>query len=71
LLAVALSSCATILNGKVTTQQRTKPAPGEPQRKVYVGWLLADIFLTGGVGLIVDFPTGAIYKRESENSSKK
>ncbi|GAB2796808.1 hypothetical protein GCM10027275_47780 [Rhabdobacter roseus] len=61
LMAASLSGCATIFGGPVTECQKTKPAPGEPQREVRVGALLADIiiFLPS---LIVDFATGAIYK---------
>ena len=61
LMAASLSGCATIFGGPVTECQRTKPAPGEPQREVRVAALLADIiiFLPS---LIVDFATGAIYK---------
>ncbi|WP_431107878.1 hypothetical protein [Winogradskyella poriferorum] len=42
--------------------KKTKPAPGQQQRDVRVGWLIADILLFAP-GLIVDFATGAIYKR--------
>ncbi|HZW63618.1 MAG TPA: hypothetical protein VFF15_08260 [Flavobacteriaceae bacterium] len=59
--AILLSGCATVFGGKVTAHQRTKPAPGEPQREVRVVALLADIILFAP-GLIVDFATGAIYK---------
>jgi len=58
---IMLPSCATILGGKVTESQRIKPAPGQPQREVRVGFLIADILLFVP-GLIVDFATGAIYK---------
>ena len=61
LTALMMSSCATVFGGKVTEYQKTKPAPGEPQREVRVGALIADIVLFAP-GLIVDFATGAIYK---------
>jgi hypothetical protein len=61
IVTVVLSSCATILCGPVTECQRTKPAPGEPQREVRVGVLIADIILFWP-GAIVDFATGAVYK---------
>ena len=61
LFAVILSSCATILGGRVTECQKTKPLPGKPQREIRVGALLADCVL-GFVWLAVDFGTGAIYK---------
>ncbi|WP_229664905.1 hypothetical protein [Polaribacter pacificus] len=60
-IAIMLSSCATILGGKVTPSQKRKPAPGEQQRQVRVVALIADILLFAP-GLIVDFATGAIYK---------
>ena len=62
LIASSLSSCATILGGPITTYQRTKPLPGQPQREVRVGALVADIFLVGLLGIGVDFATGAIYR---------
>ncbi len=65
LLIVSMSSCATIFGGPVTEYQRTKPGPGEPQRKVRAGALIADIILFWP-GAIVDFATGAIYKPEGK-----
>jgi len=61
LIAIMLSSCATVLGGKVTQYQKTKPGPGEPQREVRVVALIADVLLFWP-GTIVDFATGAIYK---------
>ncbi len=61
LIAMVMSSCATVFGGKVTDYQKTKPGPGEPQREVRVGALIADIVLFWP-GAIVDFATGAIYK---------
>lgn len=57
------TSCATILGGKVTDQQRTKPdvAKHEPSRQVRVGYLIADLLLFWP-GTFVDFATNAIYK---------
>jgi hypothetical protein len=60
-ITIMMSSCATVFGGKVTSYQKTKPAPGEQQREVRVGALIADIILFAP-GLIVDFATGAIYK---------
>jgi len=65
LLIVSMSSCATIFGGPVTEYQRTKPGPGEPQRKVRVVALIADIILFWPA-TIVDFATGAIYKPEGK-----
>jgi hypothetical protein len=58
---LTFSSCATILGGKITTAQKTKPAPGQPQRQVRAGYLIADIIF-GLIPLAVDFGTAAIYK---------
>lgn len=59
---IILSSCATILGGPRTDYQTRKPENGQPQRQVRVGYIIADGVLTGALGLIVDFATGAIYK---------
>lgn len=61
LVALFFSSCATILGGPITDYQKTKPAPGEPQRDVRVVALIADIIIFWP-GAVVDFATGAIYK---------
>ena len=61
LVITSLTSCATVFGGKVSDCQRTKPAAGEPSRKVRVGALIANILLFTP-GLIVDFATGAAYK---------
>jgi hypothetical protein len=61
-LLIEFSSCATLVGGQVTTYQRTKPVPGRPSREVKVVPLVCDIIFLGGVGIIVDFATGAIYK---------
>jgi hypothetical protein len=55
------TSCATVFGGRVTDCQRTKPAQGEPARKVRAVALIADIVLFWP-GVIVDFATHAIYK---------
>ena len=61
LIAVSLSSCATIFGGHVSQCQRTHPAEGQPARAIRGGALVADIVLFLP-GTIVDFATGAIYK---------
>ncbi|QFZ53424.1 hypothetical protein FEZ18_00680 [Oceanihabitans sp. IOP_32] len=61
LIALLMSSCATVFGGKVNSHQKTKPAPGQQQRDVRVVALIANILLFPP-GLIVDFATGAIYK---------
>lgn len=60
-LVSSLSSCATILGGKLSECQRTKPSVGQPSRQVRAGALIADVLLFWP-GAIVDFATGAIYK---------
>lgn len=60
-IAATLSSCATVFGGSVSECQRTKPAPGEPERSVRVAALVAD-FVLFWPGAVVDFATGAIYK---------
>jgi hypothetical protein len=60
-LSLSMTGCATILGGPINEYQRTKPGPGEPQRAVRAGWLIADILLFWP-GAVVDFATGAIYK---------
>ena len=60
-ISLMMTSCATVFGGKVTAHQKTKPKPGQQQREVRVGNLIADILLFTP-GLIVDFATGAIYK---------
>lgn len=62
LLAGSLSSCATVFGGRVTDAQKRKPMPGEPQRRVRAGALIADIMLFPLISIPVDFATGAIYK---------
>ncbi|MEI7629140.1 MAG: hypothetical protein WCJ80_12910 [Bacteroidota bacterium] len=59
------SSCATILGGKVSDYQRTKPAQGQPARKLRVVAFLGDVCF-GLVPVIVDFATGAIYRPENK-----
>ncbi len=60
-LSSSLSSCATVFGGHITAHQKRKPLPGEPQRDIRVGALVADILLFWP-GAAVDFATGAIYK---------
>lgn len=60
-LLASMSSCATVLGGRVTEYQRTKPAPGKPAREIRAGALIADVLLFWP-GAVIDFITGAIYK---------
>ncbi len=61
LIACTLQSCATVFGGSVNTYQRTKPLPGQEQRRLRVGAFIADILLFWP-GTIVDFATCAIYR---------
>lgn len=61
-LIFEMTSCATIVGGQVTESQRRKPLPGEQSRQIKVGALIADAVFFGGVGILIDFATGAIYK---------
>lgn len=60
-LSGSLSSCATVFGGRVTDYQKRKPLPGEPQRELRIGALIADVLLFWP-GAAIDFATGAIYK---------
>lgn len=66
IITLMMSSCATVLGGKVTAQQKTIPKPGEEQRKVRVSALIADVVIFWPLA-IVDFSTGAIYKPEKSD----
>ncbi|MBN2639940.1 MAG: hypothetical protein JXR65_12730 [Bacteroidales bacterium] len=68
-LALSITSCATLFGGEVTPYQKTKPAPGQPQREVRVGFLIADIVVFP-LSLVVDFATGAIYKPVPANTAR-
>ncbi len=61
LIALMMTSCATVFGGKITAHQKTKPAAVEEQREIRVGALIADLLLFWP-GIIVDFATGAIYR---------
>ena len=56
-----MSSCGTILGGKITDCQKSKPVSGG--RQVRVAALIGDIFLGfAPLNLIVDFADGGMYK---------
>ncbi len=69
LLSISLTGCATVFGGKITTYQKTTPAPGQQQRSVRVGALIADILLFWP-GAVIDFATGAIYKPSGAANGK-
>lgn len=58
---IFLQSCATVLGGPITDCQRTKPAEGEPGRKVRAVALIADVIIFPPL-IAIDFATHAIYK---------
>jgi hypothetical protein len=60
-ILASMSSCATVLGGRVTEYQRTRPAAGQPSREIRPVALIADVVLFWP-GTIVDFITGAIYR---------
>jgi len=66
IVSLMLTSCATVFGGPVTHSQKTKPEPGQEQRKVRVAALILDILLFWP-GAVIDFATGAIYKPDSSN----
>ena len=60
IIAICLSSCATLFGGQVGECQRTRPAQGQPARQVRVVPLVLDVLIFWP-SAIVDFGTGAIY----------
>ena len=60
-ILASMSSCATLFGGPITAYQKTKPAPGKPERELRAGALILDIVLFWPAA-IVDFSNGAIYK---------
>ena len=60
-IILSMSSCATVLGGKVGACQRTQPPEGQPMREVRAGALIADLILFPP-GILIDYMTGAIYK---------
>ncbi|TXD47910.1 hypothetical protein [Polaribacter sp. IC073] len=69
-MSVLLTNCATLFGGAVTQSQKTKPKPGEEQRKIRVAALIADLVIFWP-SLIVDFATGAIYKPNKKGVTVK
>lgn len=60
---IIANSCGTILGGKISQCQKTKPLPGQPSREIRIGALIGDIiFLAPYITIPVDFATGGIYK---------
>lgn len=66
IVVISCTSCATILGGKISKSQRTIPKPGQEERKVRLGYLIADLVIFPPL-VIVDFATCAIYQRREDN----
>jgi hypothetical protein len=58
---IMLSSCATVLGGRVSSCQRTRPAPEQPAREIRVAALIVDVLIFWPFA-IIDIATGAIWK---------
>lgn len=69
-LMLMMTSCATVLGGKVGPCQRTPPAKGQPMREIRAGALIAD-FLFFPPGIFIDFVTGAIFKPCGDDRKSK
>lgn len=52
------TSCATIMGGG-------GKSPSERSAEIRWGYFILDLFTTGGIGLIIDFSNGAIYKSKT------
>lgn len=61
-IATSLSSCAAMFGGKVSDCQRTKPAAGQPARRIKTAPFILDLIFFPIIGTIVDFATGVIYE---------
>ena len=69
LLALQMTSCASILGGK-RTEYQVKQKKGEVKKQVQVGYLIADMVLLCPVCIVVDFVTGEIYRKEPTPEAK-
>jgi hypothetical protein len=69
LLALQLTSCATILGGPKTEHQKAQQK-GQVKKEIQVGFLIADI-LCGVIPVVVDFATGMIYKKQPMGTPSK
>ena len=70
-IALSMSSCATLLGGQKTDHQRKPAECGQPRRQIRVGMVIADLLLFPP-GLIIDFATRKIYKPfPNSNKTKK
>lgn len=63
-LVLVSSGCASICHGERTSR------PKEARNGIDGVMLLGDIFVTGLLGLIIDFSNGAIYKTKPEFKDK-
>lgn len=70
-LSGSLTGCATVFGGRITDAQKRKPLPGESQRQIRPGALIADILLFPLISIPVDFATGAIYKPKASATAQQ
>lgn len=70
-LTSSLTSCATVFGGRITENQKRRPAPGEQRRQVRAGALIADILLFPLISIPVDFATGAMYKPQRKTTAQQ
>lgn len=69
-IAMSMTSCATILGGQKTDHQRHPAQCGEPRRQLRTGMIIADLLLFPP-GLIIDFATRKIYKPHPNSNRTK
>lgn len=60
-VVIMLSSCATVLGGRLTKHQLTKPAKGAEKRRVRIVPIIFNLGMFP-IGIGIDFLTGAAYK---------
>lgn len=70
IIALSMSSCATVFTGSKTDHQRTKPECGEPRRQIRPGALIFDLLLFPP-GVAIDFATKKIYKSNPNHKRLK
>ncbi len=70
-LTGSLTSCATVFGGRITENQKRRPAPGEQRRQVRAGALIADILLFPLISIPVDLATGAMYKPQGKATAQQ
>jgi len=69
LIMTTLNSCATFFAGKSACHSRPNKSAGDPTRQIRLVPLVLDI-CCGGVWVLIDFATGAIYQPCAKNPKK-